>query len=112
MEASLDLLSGRTFSINISNDGAAHLREAVKQKLTVFMGSYTDDVLPVGLRFHSFLVPFCSIAIVFMLVQCAGLRLGLNILATFGYRKLSLNSNKWVYFLWDLMHFEGKFVLF
>ena len=49
MEASLDPLSGRRFSINISNDGVARLREVVKKKLAVFMGSYTDDVLPMGL---------------------------------------------------------------
>ena len=65
MEASLDPLSGRTFSINISNDGVACFREAIKQKLTVFMGSYTYDVLPMGLSFHSLLVPFCSIAVGF-----------------------------------------------
>lgn len=45
MEASSDLLKGRTFSIDLSSDGAARLREAVKQKLAEFMGSYTDDVL-------------------------------------------------------------------
>lgn len=44
MEASSDLLKGKTFSIDLSSDGAARLREAVKQKLEDFMG-YTDDVL-------------------------------------------------------------------
>jgi len=45
MEASSDPIKGRTFSIDLSSDGAARLREAVKQKLAEFMGSYTDDVL-------------------------------------------------------------------
>ncbi|KAH9303333.1 hypothetical protein KI387_014916, partial [Taxus chinensis] len=46
MEGSLsNPLKGRTFSIELSSDGAAHLREVIKEKLSEFMGSYTDDVL-------------------------------------------------------------------
>lgn len=44
METSSDPLKGKIFSIDLSSDGAARLREAVKQKLEDFMG-YTDDVL-------------------------------------------------------------------
>eukprot|EP01018_Ginkgo_biloba_P033105 Gb_00579 [translate_table: standard] len=45
MEGASDPSKGRTFSIDLSSEGAARLREAVKQKLSEFMGSYTDDVL-------------------------------------------------------------------
>ncbi|GLJ23624.1 hypothetical protein SUGI_0447400 [Cryptomeria japonica] len=40
-----DPLKGRTFAIELTSDGAARLREVIKQKLADFMGSYTDDVL-------------------------------------------------------------------
>ncbi|KAJ0977373.1 hypothetical protein J5N97_012847 [Dioscorea zingiberensis] len=35
----------RTFRVNFSGDGAAKLREGVKEKLKEFMGDYTDDTL-------------------------------------------------------------------
>ena len=59
------MLKGMTFSINILRDGVAPLLEAVKKKLAVFMGSYMDDVLLVGLWFHSLVVSFFSIAVGF-----------------------------------------------
>ncbi|XP_059651834.1 nucleolin 1 [Cornus florida] len=35
----------RTFKVNFSSDGAARLRDCVKEKLKEFMGDYTDDTL-------------------------------------------------------------------
>ncbi|KAL5707927.1 hypothetical protein ACHQM5_018776 [Ranunculus cassubicifolius] len=35
----------RTFRVNFTNDGAAKLRESVREKLKEFMGDYTDDTL-------------------------------------------------------------------
>ncbi|KAJ9685739.1 hypothetical protein PVL29_017683 [Vitis rotundifolia] len=40
-----DRLDDRTFRVNFSGDGAARLRERVKEKLKEFMGDYTDDTL-------------------------------------------------------------------
>lgn len=37
----------RTFRANFSGEGAAMLRERVKEKLKEFMGDYTDDTLVV-----------------------------------------------------------------
>ncbi|KAJ4970796.1 hypothetical protein NE237_003895 [Protea cynaroides] len=44
MEGS-DRVDDRTFKVNFSGDGAASLREKVKDKLKEFMGDYTDDIL-------------------------------------------------------------------
>lgn len=99
METSSDLLKGKTFSIDLSSDGAARLREAVKQKLEDFMG-YTDDVLAVGLWFHPLLFSFY--VYVFMLVHCGVLGLGLKKLVTYRYGhsvELSWNSIGWALFL-------------
>ncbi|XP_034704467.1 uncharacterized protein LOC117928634 [Vitis riparia] len=40
-----DRVDDRTFRVNFSGDGAARLRERVKEKLKEFMGDYTDDTL-------------------------------------------------------------------
>ncbi|XP_042515849.1 uncharacterized protein LOC122090077 [Macadamia integrifolia] len=40
-----DLVDDRTFRVNFSGEGAAMLRERVKDKLKEFMGDYTDDIL-------------------------------------------------------------------
>lgn len=42
-----DRMDDRTFRVNFSGDGAARLRERVKEKLKEFMGDYTDDTLVV-----------------------------------------------------------------
>ncbi|OMO69781.1 hypothetical protein CCACVL1_19272 [Corchorus capsularis] len=42
---SVDRLDDLTFKLNFSGDGAAKLRERVKDKLKEFMGDYTDDTL-------------------------------------------------------------------
>ncbi|KAG9448447.1 hypothetical protein H6P81_008412 [Aristolochia fimbriata] len=44
MDAS-DQTDKRTFRVNFSGDGAARLRETVREKLKEFMGDYTDDTL-------------------------------------------------------------------
>lgn len=40
--------SSSTFQLNVSSLGAIKLKDAVKAKLSEFMGSYTDDVLAVS----------------------------------------------------------------
>eukprot|EP00262_Sarcandra_glabra_P000377 TRINITY_DN1043_c0_g1_i8.p1 TRINITY_DN1043_c0_g1~~TRINITY_DN1043_c0_g1_i8.p1 ORF type:complete len:722 (-),score=141.28 TRINITY_DN1043_c0_g1_i8:537-2702(-) len=40
-----DRMGDRNFRVNFSGDGAARLRERVKDKLKEFMGDYTDDTL-------------------------------------------------------------------
>ncbi|KAJ4979759.1 hypothetical protein NE237_010539 [Protea cynaroides] len=40
-----DGVDDRTFRVNFSGDGAARLRERVRDKLKEFMGDYTDDIL-------------------------------------------------------------------
>ncbi|KAK6261076.1 RNA recognition motif domain - like 2 [Theobroma cacao] len=42
---SVDRVDDLTFKVNFSGDGAAKLRERVKDKLKEFMGDYTDDTL-------------------------------------------------------------------
>ncbi|XVE76700.1 hypothetical protein DITRI_Ditri13aG0002500 [Diplodiscus trichospermus] len=42
---SVDRLHDFTFKVNFSGDGAAKLRDRVKDKLKEFMGDYTDDTL-------------------------------------------------------------------
>ncbi|KAL5986755.1 hypothetical protein ACLOJK_015088 [Asimina triloba] len=37
----------RTFRVNFGSEGAARLRDRVKEKLKEFMGDYTDDTLVV-----------------------------------------------------------------
>lgn len=37
----------RLFQANFTADGAAKLRDCVKEKLKEFMGDYTDDILVV-----------------------------------------------------------------
>ena len=44
---SVDRVDDLTFKANFSGDGAAKLRDRVKDKLKEFMGDYTDDTLVV-----------------------------------------------------------------
>ena len=43
----MDRMDDRTFRVNFSGDGAARLRDRVKDKLKEYMGDYTDDTLVV-----------------------------------------------------------------
>lgn len=52
----------RTFKVNFTGEGAAKLREAVKEKLKEFMGDYTDDTLVVLLLILSSFSPVCAFA--------------------------------------------------
>lgn len=45
--APADRLDDLTFRLNFAGDGAAKLRERVREKLKEFMGDYTDDTLVV-----------------------------------------------------------------
>lgn len=44
---SVDRVDDLTFKVNFSGDGAAKLKDRVKEKLKEFMGDYTDDTLVV-----------------------------------------------------------------
>lgn len=44
---SMDGGEDRTFKVNFTGEGAAKLRETVKEKLKEYMGDYTDDTLVV-----------------------------------------------------------------
>lgn len=46
---SVDRADDRTFKVNFSSEGAAKLKDTVKEKLKEFMGDYTDDTLVVRL---------------------------------------------------------------
>jgi hypothetical protein len=41
-------MDGVKFTLDLSSGGAAKLRESVKEKLSEYIGNYTDDVLVVG----------------------------------------------------------------
>lgn len=49
-------IGDRTFKVNFTGEGAAKLRDTVRDKLKEFMGDYTDDTLVVLFLSFFFLV--------------------------------------------------------